>query len=292
MDEALDNIQYRAISNKRTNDLTLSIIIPCYNDFQYIDEAVNSALSQTWPHKEVILIDDGSNEATKAKLRRLEPKLDLLINQENKGLSAARNKGIALAAGEFILVLDSDDYFEPEFSRKAIEEFQTNNHVKIVTCFTNWFNEESKEIFKPVGGQIKDALFMNPAMGSSMFRKSDWELVGGYDENMLKGYEDWEFYIRLLKQGGQVQVIPELLFNYRKNFSSMRIRANKVRYNIWEYIFLKHAELYKTYYEDYTKFLLNKLKKEESEKIKVYNRIDFQVGRFILAPLRFLKNQF
>lgn len=57
-------------------------------------------------------------------------------------------------------------------------------------------------------------------MGSSMFRKKDWILAAGYDENMQKGYEDWEFYIRILKNGGTAKVIPEVLFNYRNKPNS------------------------------------------------------------------------
>ena len=96
----------------------ISIIIPCYNDAKYIEQSVNSALNQTYSNKEVIVVDDGSNVETKQILKKLEPKLIKLITQENKGQSTARNVGINAAKGEYILTLDSDDYFEPTFLEK------------------------------------------------------------------------------------------------------------------------------------------------------------------------------
>ena len=127
----------------------LSIIIACYNDHLYLEEAVQSARAQTWENKEIILVDDGSNEETKIVIENLKPKIDILITQENQGVSAARNKGIKAATGEYILILDSDDYFEPEFAQKAIAIFKNNPSAKIVTCFSRWFSENKSEIFRP-----------------------------------------------------------------------------------------------------------------------------------------------
>lgn len=266
----------------------ISIIIPCYNDHLFIEQAVDSALAQTWPDKEIIVVDDGSNEQTKNKLRFLEPKIEKLIIQNNKGVSAARNKGIELASGEYIMVLDSDDYFDPEFSKKAVEIFLQNAEVKLVTCYSNWFDEKSNKIFKPSGGKAEDLLLNNIAMGSSMFRKRDWEEVGGYDEKMLKGYEDWEFYIRLLKTGGHAEVIPEVLFNYRNKQNSRNKKANLARYTITEYIYNKHAELYKEHFSLFVHEWLKSNKKSEAFKQQVMDSMDYKLGNKLLKPFRAL----
>ncbi len=268
----------------------LSIVIPCYNDYLYLEQAIDSALAQTWPYKEIILVDDGSNHKTKAVIKNLEPKIDLLITQENKGTSSARNAVIEMATGEYILVLDSDDYFEAKFCEKAIEIFKKDSNIKIVTCYANWFNDKTQSIFIPRGGVLENILLNNIVMGSSMFKKTDWKTVEGYDEKMINGFEDWEFYLRILTPGGEAKVIPDVLFNYRNKKNSRNKKANLAKYELQEYIYLKHADLYKEKFELFTKYLLNKIKAEEREKIKSTNRIDFRLGSAILKPFRLIKS--
>lgn len=271
----------------------VSIIIACYNDAQYIEQTVNSALNQTYANKEIIVVDDGSNEETKVVLRKIEPKITKLITQENKGQSTARNRGIKEAKGEFILVLDSDDYFEPTFCEKAIKVFESDEEIKIVTCFVNRIVENNKiEVFKPKGGKIKDFLSYNCAMGSSMFIKTNWKNIDGYDEVMRKGFEDWEFYIRLLKNGGSTYVIPETLFNYRLRKDSTTSKANKIKYELLQYIYFKHKDLYKNNFEHLINHLLERIEREEKEKLKNLQRIEYKIGYAILKPLRFIKRIF
>lgn len=266
----------------------ISIIIPCYNDHLYIEQAVDSARAQTWPEKEIIVVDDGSNKKTKTKLRSLAQKIDKLISQENKGVSAARNKGIAVATGDFILILDSDDYYEKEFCEKAIPFFDDDPAVRIVTCYARWFrtNNDFRE-FKPDGGELKNFLIKNCAL-SAIFRKRDFEFSGGYDEKMLTGYEDWEFYIRLLKTGGYAEVIPETLFNYRNKENSRNKKANLAKYAITEYIYNKHAELYKEHFSLFVHEWLKSNKKSEAFKQQVMDSLDYKLGNKILKPFRTL----
>ena len=266
----------------------LSIIIACYNDHKYLTEAVMSACAQTWENKEVILVDDGSNERTQKLIKTLKPKIDILITQKNQGVSSARNNGIKAATGEYILILDSDDFFEPGFSSKAILTFRENKNISIVTCFSRWFNSQTDwKIFEPRGGTIKDALIKNVAMGSSMFKKESWRAVNGYDENMQKGYEDWEFYIRVLQNGGIAKVIPEVLFNYRNKPGSRNKQANLEKYDLLEYIYLKHAELYKENFEIFVRQWLSYNKKTEEYKQQVLDSLSYKMGLMILKPFRF-----
>ena len=265
----------------------LSIIIPCYNDAQFIQQAVDSALGQTYTNKEIIVVDDGSDQETKRNLKDISPTIDKLITQENSGQANARNRGIAEAKGEFILVLDSDDFFEPTFCEKAIQKIHQNEDLKIVSCYT-WllFVDGSKKIYKPTGGAIDQFLFSNSAIGCSLFKKSDWETVGGYDEQMRAGFEDWEFFIRLLKTGGAAYILKEPLFYYRKRQNTTTARANKVKFEIWNYIFKKHSELYIDNFESYTDFLLNNLAGLEKKLQTQKKGKEFQLGAKILAPFR------
>jgi len=267
----------------------ISIIIACYNDHEYIEKAVQSAIDQTYENKEIIVVDDGSNAKTKAILKELEPRINLLITQNNLGVSAARNKGIEAAIGRFVLILDSDDFFEPTFCEKAIKAFQKNSDIKIVTCYVNWFNSFNNSVtFKPDGGTVKDALINNVAMGSSMFRKHDWQLVGGYDQSMLEGYEDWEFYLRLLKNGGKAEVIPEVLFNYRNKKNSRNKKANLAKYQLLEYIYIKHADVYKEHFNFFIHEWLESNRKSEAFKQQVMDSLDYKIGHKLLKPFRLM----
>lgn len=273
------------------NSTLISIVIPCYNDWQYVEKAVNSALNQTYPYKEVIVVDDGSNDKTKEILKQLEPKITKLITQENQGQSKARNVGIEASTGDYILVLDSDDYFESTFCEKAMLLFFKNDSgVKLVSCQANLVSENNKmTLFEPAGGTIEDFLFFNAALGTSMFRKEDWSNCGHYDETMKKGLEDWEFFIRLLKLGGRAEIIQEPLYNYRKRKNSTTAIANSNKYELLEYIFLKHQELYKANFHSFVTFMLSKIEREEAEKLKNLKRIEYKLGYLILRPLRFIK---
>ena len=274
-------------------DSLISIIIPCYNDAQYIEQAVNSALNQTYANKEVIVIDDGSNFETKTVLKKLEPKITKLITQENKGQSTARNVGIREAKGNYILVLDSDDFFEPTFCEKAIAVFLENNEVKIVTCEANLlYNDGSIEVYKPKGGSISNFIYSNGALGTSLYKKEDWQNCGGYDESMRKGFEDWEFFIRLLKNGGTVEVINEPLYNYRKRSNSTTSKANTIKYDLQYYIYTKHKALYVADYNNFVAKLLENSSRMEKDIEKQFQKIDFQLGNKILKPFRFIKSLF
>lgn len=271
----------------------ISIIIPCYNDAQYIEQAVISALNQTYSNKEVIVVDDGSNKVTKAVLKKLESKITKLITQENQGQSTARNIGIREAKGDYILVLDSDDFFEPTFCERASTVFLENKEVKLVTCYANRiFGTNKTDIFMPDGGKIDAFLTRNCAMGSSMFKKSDWDIINGYDQKMNKGFEDWEFYIRLLKEGGRAFVIQELLFNYRVRKGSTTNKANQIKYQLQHYIYDKHQELYIAHFDVFVAYLLSKIQSEEKEKIINTQRLEFKIGIIILKPFRWIKSLF
>ena len=272
---------------------TITIIIPCYNDFQYIEQSVQSALNQTYPNIEVIVVDDGSNVETKTVLKKIEPKISQLITQENQGQSTARNIGIQAAKGEFILVLDSDDYFEPSFCEESVAVFSTDASIKIVTCqATLLFSDDKKELYIPNGGDIKSFMYGNCALGTSMFKKEDWKIVSGYDETMRSGFEDWEFFIRLLKSGGTAFVIQKPLYTYRKREASTTTRANKARYDLLHFIFTKHKDLYVSDFENFTTFLLDKIQQAETSKLKYKEKIDYKIGAVILKPLRFIKSLF
>lgn len=270
-------------------DDKVSIIIPCYNDVEYIEKSISSALTQDYQNIEVIVIDDGSNYRTKLKLKELESKISKLIIQENQGASVARNSGISKAKGKFILTLDSDDFFEESFCRKAVKIFNENANVKIVSCYANRFRGESNDIIRHENATIKEFLKYNNALGNAMFYKEDWETVGGYDEKMIYGYEDWEFFIRLLRSGGYSYIIPEVLFNYRLKEVSNSTIANNKKYELLKYIYLKHSDLYTENFEILIDHLLKRLEIAENSERKILNKLEYKIGYKIITPFKTIK---
>jgi glycosyltransferase involved in cell wall biosynthesis len=270
----------------------LSIVIPCYNDSQYIEQSVLSALNQTYANTEIIVVDDGSNTATKAVLQNLEPKIAKLITQDNQGQSTARNRGIREAKGKFILVLDSDDFFEPSFCEKAVLVLKDAN-IKIVACNMVRFNDEKKiDEYHHGGGDLSVLILNNQATGSVMFRKEDFVKIGGYDESMRSGLEDWEFYIRLLQHGGVLHIIKEPLFNYRIRSDSTTAKANLIKYDLLKYIYNKHHNLIVLNLDIVILGLIDTIKQKDTQIYKSKEQIEFRIGLEILKPFRLIKNFF
>lgn len=273
-----------------TKSPLVSIIIPCFNDVDFIEEALESAISQTYSNKEILIVDDGSNTETKEVLKRLKSRIDLLITQENKGTSAARNIGIENANGEYITVLDSDDLFDSKFCSKSVEVLERDNDAKIITCYTQRFDENGPvDIIQPDQATIVDFLKYNCAMGSSSFRKADWERCGGYDEEMAIGFEDWEFYIRMLLNGGSSYVIPEVLLQYRMSKQTRTKNANKIKYEIYKSIIFKHKTLYIFYFDDFVCHLLNRLENSENSERKTLNKLEYKIGKILIFPMKRIK---
>ena len=113
----------------------ISIIIPCYNQGAYLQEAIDSVKLQTYTDWEIIIVDDGSNdEGTLQELKYFKEIGIIVIETQNKGVSAARNKGIEVANGEFILPLDADDKIAPQYLEQAIRIMHEKAEVKLVYC--------------------------------------------------------------------------------------------------------------------------------------------------------------
>lgn len=270
----------------------VSIIIACYNDPNVV-QAVKSARSQTSIKGEVILVDDGSDKPIADIMESLRDEVDLLIKQGNLGQSVARNKGIKRSTGEYILNLDSDDFFEPTFCEKAIELMDNDPDVKIVTCKAQRFNKKgSIDIYTPAGGDYINFLTSNSALGSAMFRRDDWIRCGGYEETLpILGFEDWELYINILKEGGRAAVLNEVLFHYQIRENSTTAKIKNQKHDKYQQIILKHRELYVQHFDLLINDLFGKIKKEESEKLKLSGGYEFSLGNIILAPLKYLKGK-
>lgn len=273
----------------------VSIVIPCYNDAAYVEEAVASALGQTYASKEIIIVDDGSDPATKEVLSRIKHPLITLITQENKGPSAARNIGVKNARGIYILPFDADDIFDPSFLEKAVAILDERPDLGVVSCWYDTFVRRGKaiDIFKPTGGGLENFLFRSNAIGTSLYRKKCWEDAEGYDESMNSGYEDWEFWIAVTKKGWSVFIIEEVLFHYRKKPGSVLHKAlEHHRETNLQYIFTKHREVYIPRFDKTIEYVIELAKRHQNNEVKRIKSLDYRLGKTILIPIRFIKRLF
>lgn len=202
----------------------VSIIIPCYNDGKYLREAVASAQAQTYAACEIIIINDHSSDPhTIEVLRELTAEGVTVITTPDgkKGLSAARNTGIAHAKGAYILPLDADDKIAPTYMAKALALLESDPDVVICGCKVRFFGLKHHRFQQPALTLSALVLEEYKLVCTCLYRKNDWTRVGGYDESLVLGKEDMIFWLDLLAQGGKVAILPEELFFYRVRPRSM-----------------------------------------------------------------------
>ncbi len=131
---------------------------------------------------------------------------------------------------------------------------------------------------------------LNQLIATSLFRKKCWEEVGGYDENMKNGFEDWEFWIAITKHGWNYKIVEEFLFYYRKSKKSMLVDTINNHFETnKEYIFKKHKEIYLKDFENCMTVLFHQLKTYRSSEIKIKNSIEYKIGKIITKPYRIFK---
>lgn len=221
----------------------VSIIVPCFNSGATLGNTIESIKAQTWKNIEIIVVDDGSNDPiTISTLKKM--KGVRLIKQKNKGLPCARNIGIKVATGEFILPLDSDDRLEPKAIELMLDFLCKNSNVAYVFSYINLEGESFGVLDKNYN--FFEQLFLNQIPYCILLPRRIWKKLNGYDESFDSGYEDWEFNIRMGINGYFGHVIPLPLFNYRVSATGMLIsKSNKLHNQLWKKIQDKHVSTFK-----------------------------------------------
>lgn len=227
------------------NTPLISVVIPCYNDGAYLPETISRLRQQTFKDFEIIIVNDGStDEHTFSVLEDLSKQNITVLHKENGRMSSARNWGAKHARGTYIAALDADDYFDPTFFEKAIPILAEQPNTAVVTSYIQLFGA-FKKVAKPRGGNEFNFLFSNQCPACAIVRKKCWDAVGGYDEAMRNGYEDWEFYIRITQQGWTIHVIREKLLYYRQTEKSTHKNLTLPnRPALVDYIVEKHKDWY------------------------------------------------
>jgi len=200
----------------------VSVIIPCYNLGRYLDEAVDSVLAQTYQDFEIVVVDDGSTDATtRALLADYRRPGTRVIRVAHGGLAAARNLGIANTTGDYLCALDADDRLEPSYLAKAVRALDDDSSVAFVSSWLRTFGDEEWE-WKPERCDLPTLLWENTVLTAALVRREAVMAVDGYHTAMpAQGDEDWDLWLALVEGGYRGVILREVLFNYRRRAGSM-----------------------------------------------------------------------
>jgi glycosyltransferase involved in cell wall biosynthesis len=202
----------------------ISIIIPCYNHGKYIRDAVQSVQELqhiSYPY-EIIIVNDGStDEFTLTILDDLKKEGHNILQQENMGLGTARNNGIQLAKGKYILPLDSDNKVCAPYLTTAIDILERNANVSIVYSDAIFFGEKTGRSI--IGNyNLQKLMICNYIDACAVYRKEAWKNIGGYAIDMpAMGYEDWDMWLNCSFKGYRFYYLEEIGFEYRFINNSM-----------------------------------------------------------------------
>jgi glycosyltransferase involved in cell wall biosynthesis len=205
----------------------LTVIVPVYNAERHIAAAIQSILEEQYPSLEILVIDDGSTDRS-AEILRGFPEVTYYY-QDNRGPASARNRGIRLAQGEFILFLDADDLFPKGKIRQQLSYFDQKPEIELTIGKSQVFFEEGANTsvirFPDETHQV-----LNVLLGSGLYRKTAFEKVGELDENLRFG-EDFDWFNRVREQEVPLLVTNDITLHYRRHSTNMTREIELVKLN-------------------------------------------------------------
>lgn len=264
----------------------ISVIMPCYNQAQYMPDSLQSLLDQDYPYWECIMVSDGSPDNTEEVARQWMEKDSRFkyFWKTNSGVCYTRNYAVEQAVGEYIVPLDGDDKLGHHYFSQAIEAFQKDPKVKLIYSDTILFGDRNEKVINKEY-VFEDMLTENQIHNSAIFRKSDFVECGGYNPNMIYGIEDWDFYLSLLTPTDKVVKLNAFHYYYRIKAESRSVGVNKhtERNNaMLLQMFKNHVPLFLEYFNPVMDH-----KEAEVYKKEVrwhYATKEYRLGRFLFKP--------
>ena len=226
-----------AATEKR--ELSVSVIIPNYNYGRFVGEAVESVLAQTYPCREITVVDDGSTDESLEVLARYEkahPGRVRVVRQQNRGVGLARNAGVEHSTGDLVGFLDADDYWTADKIEKQVARFLADEEVGMVSCGMEEFDAAGRVLHhylsQEKGWMADKILAFNSRIvvgGSAVLvRRAIFEAVGGYDHRKeLHPSEDWELGYRIARVC-KIDYVPELLVRYRNHGGNGHLQSPRM----------------------------------------------------------------
>lgn len=217
----------------------LSVVLAVYNGARHLERSLQSVLSQSFADFELIVVDDGSTDATPAilaALTRADPRV-IVLRQENRGLTASLNRGIALARGTYVARQDADDISKPERFARQIAYLETHPSVAALGTYAEVIDRSGMAVSRLAGACGAPAvtrglmtLRRTPVHGSVMMRKNVLEAAGGYREAFRAG-QDYDLWLRLISRF-DVDNLPDVLYQWRMDHESVYTtqRATQLKY--------------------------------------------------------------
>ncbi|MDB5046173.1 MAG: putative glycosyltransferase [Deinococcus sp.] len=205
----------------------VSVIIPAYNSAQYLPEAIESVLGQTYPHVEAVIVNDGSTDQSEQVLQEYQardPRVKV-VYQNNQGLPSARNTGIQASSGQFLCYLDADDVIQPEKIQRQLEYLLAHPEIDLV--YSDYTRADpnlqflTEELIQIRRFSLREAyVYTNvfPVM-SALMRRTLADRVGGFDP-ALRAAEDWDYWVRC-ERAGTFGYLPGLFSVYRIHGTQM-----------------------------------------------------------------------
>ena len=224
------------------NKPKISVGIPCWNQAQFLPEAIESVLNQTYKPHEVWVCNDGSPDETRYVARQYSE--IKYIEQVNKGLASARNTILMNATGDYILFLDADDKLLPNCLKVVSDTIENNPNVDIVAPSFQEFGVRDNTIILMPDPKLEDFKTGNRIGYFSAIRKSKLLSIGGYNPKMIWGWEDYDCWFDLLKNGAKIVTIPEVLILYRTKERSMINEANEHATELWTQLYKNHPNVF------------------------------------------------
>jgi glycosyltransferase involved in cell wall biosynthesis len=232
-----------------TGGPAVSVVVPCYNGGRFLDGLMVSLARQTFRDFEVVIVDDGSTDPqTLSKLAAIGDRARV-VHQDNRGPSAARNAGVRAARADILFMLDCDDTIEPSFLAETVAVLRAAL-PDVGMVFTDLRLAGAEVGIVPRYFNRFDLLFTNTLSSGLVLRKDVCLAVGGYDETMREGYEDWDFSLRLAAAGYRGIEVEKPLYVYRIAGEAEGSRSGGVEHGrlygrLWRAIRRKHAALYR-----------------------------------------------
>jgi len=240
------------LQNLRMTQRTVTVVIPCFNHGRMVRTAVDSALAQRGADVRVVVVEDGSTDGeTFSACDACAGERVRVIHQENRGLPAARNRGAAGAESEFLVFLDADDWIEPDFVEKLSAALErAGDDVSHAYCQERLV-EKGTGVWKVPDWDPVLMLLTNLHPVTTLVRRERFEAVGGFDETMREGYEDWDLWLRFVERGWRGVRVTEPLFVWRRHSDSTMV-MNVIRNHetLYAAIRARHPELYRQHAEE------------------------------------------
>lgn len=300
------------------SSLLVSVIMPVYNSKEFLAEAIESVLEQTYPNWELVIVDDGSPDSSYEIAEKYQQKDSRIVlhKQKNGGPSSARNTAVDMAKGELIAMLDPDDVMFPSRLQEQVDFLHEHPEVSIVSCLCNYVNRHNKTLgtnytdiltVEDCHRYIKENKIVFCLHSGATLYKDAFLNVGGYKEDIFYT-QDLDLWNRLVESGYDLVVMPKILVNYRIHGSSiMSTQYLKIPYEFYwvrDTTYRRRSGRPELEYSEYLKVLekepfMNRLRLKRSVYYKYFYRtaglmyaekkyLNFLIsitGAFLLNPL-------